>query len=770
MRDNVRSVGIDLSLRLVAPRSGPAAGAPVDGRSWVGDVRVSWRVRGAGPGFAHAEVPLTFRDVRGGAAFVTARSAADAVPLWLLERAARRACGGDGRHGLRRRGPRAGSRASPYGRWPTCARCCRGWPGVLVVEVPRSRAAADPGARVAAGRLHGDRGGDHDGRRVAAADRSRARLRQPAGLRPAWATRGSQIVISHEATHVAVGAALSTMPPWLLEGFADYVALAHVDLPVARAAQPDPRPGPPPTGPRPVFPDRLRSTPAAPTLGASYESAWLACRLLAEKYGEHAADRVLPGRGPIGDDRRAVPHGAGHRPAQRSPAPGGRTCCGGPADGVDPGGRLGRVTDSGRGRLARRPAVLTVLVSATLLVRPGAPCWCRGTWVPGGHLVPRSAASLFTPAELARAERFSWTRRGLGWAAYFLPLAVLALLGFTDRGSRLLRRVAPRRRWWLAVPAGTLVLLLVARAVALPFAARGAPGRPRLRPQPPGVGRLVGRPAHGAGRVLGRHVAGPAGAGRAWPGAHHAGGSPGREPPRCCSPRPGPSSTRSSWSRCSTGSRRWRPGPFRPRCCGWRTGRACPSTTCWSPTPPGVRRPSTPTSPGSASTRRVVVYDNLLAEPVPGRGPGGRRPRAGARQERRRAGRHRPGAPSVRSGAVALLALLLDGEPAAPTVGHRGRGRPGGAGTGARAHRRRGPAGQPGPEHRQPRHRGARRPRVDRRRPAPTPTFVAHAAAAGARRAGRPVAAVAEPALVRQPPDRAAASRPARVADDVPQR
>ena len=42
--------------------------------------------------------------------------------------------------------------------------------------------------------------------------------------------------MSHEATHVATGAALSTMPTWLLEGFADYVALAHVDLPVSVTA------------------------------------------------------------------------------------------------------------------------------------------------------------------------------------------------------------------------------------------------------------------------------------------------------------------------------------------------------------------------------------------------------------------------------------------------------------------------------------------------------------------------------------------------------
>jgi hypothetical protein len=97
--------------------------------------------------------------------------------------------------------------------------------------------------------------------------------------------RGSQIVMSHEATHVATNAALSTMPPWLLEGFADYVALARSHLPVSLTASqilaqvrhwgpPDHLPG------QAEFDTRNQR------LGASYESAWLACRLLARRYGE----------------------------------------------------------------------------------------------------------------------------------------------------------------------------------------------------------------------------------------------------------------------------------------------------------------------------------------------------------------------------------------------------------------------------------------------------------------------------------------------------
>jgi hypothetical protein len=75
------------------------------------------------------------------------------------------------------------------------------------------------------------------------------------------------------------------MPTWLLEGFADYVALDHVDLPVSVTAsqilaqvRKDGPPG--------HLPGKAEFDTANTALGASYESAWLACRLIAETYGE----------------------------------------------------------------------------------------------------------------------------------------------------------------------------------------------------------------------------------------------------------------------------------------------------------------------------------------------------------------------------------------------------------------------------------------------------------------------------------------------------
>jgi hypothetical protein len=97
--------------------------------------------------------------------------------------------------------------------------------------------------------------------------------------------RGAQVVVSHETTHVATDATFAELPTWLLEGFADYVALAHARIPVATAASQIlariRAHGPP---------DHLPTTeeldPSAPGLGATYEEAWLAARFIAQQYGE----------------------------------------------------------------------------------------------------------------------------------------------------------------------------------------------------------------------------------------------------------------------------------------------------------------------------------------------------------------------------------------------------------------------------------------------------------------------------------------------------
>lgn len=97
---------------------------------------------------------------------------------------------------------------------------------------------------------------------------------------------GAQVVATHELVHVATGAATASQAPqWLLEGFADYVALRRVDLPLSvtagqilRQVRQDGVPDHLPAGDE--FDTRTQH------LGASYEAAWLACRLLAQTGSE----------------------------------------------------------------------------------------------------------------------------------------------------------------------------------------------------------------------------------------------------------------------------------------------------------------------------------------------------------------------------------------------------------------------------------------------------------------------------------------------------
>jgi hypothetical protein len=103
---------------------------------------------------------------------------------------------------------------------------------------------------------------------------------------------GGQVVISHEATHLATGAPLTTgVPLWLLEGFADYVALHAVDLPITTTAaqiiQQVRRDGAPDQ-----LPGQAEFDETATHLGAAYESAWVACLVLADAGGRAALVRL----------------------------------------------------------------------------------------------------------------------------------------------------------------------------------------------------------------------------------------------------------------------------------------------------------------------------------------------------------------------------------------------------------------------------------------------------------------------------------------------
>jgi hypothetical protein len=169
---------------------------------------------------------------------------------------------------------------------PVVRRVLPQWDSGLVVEVPASAQAldqtlgADPGqyAQIAAVTATVD-GTAHAGGPV----HIFVNPEVFASLQP----RGAQVVMSHEATHVATDAATSTMPLWLVEGFADYVALRNVDLPVTTTAGGIIRQVRRDGAPR-HLPGSAEFDTTTTHLGATYESAWLACRLLARQAGEGA--------------------------------------------------------------------------------------------------------------------------------------------------------------------------------------------------------------------------------------------------------------------------------------------------------------------------------------------------------------------------------------------------------------------------------------------------------------------------------------------------
>lgn len=96
----------------------------------------------------------------------------------------------------------------------------------------------------------------------------------------------AQVVMTHEAVHVVTEAPFGrAVPLWLLEGFADFIALREVDLPMARTAAqvieqvrtdgvPD------------HLPDQVDFRVHEGHLGAAYEAAWVVCLVLAEAGGD----------------------------------------------------------------------------------------------------------------------------------------------------------------------------------------------------------------------------------------------------------------------------------------------------------------------------------------------------------------------------------------------------------------------------------------------------------------------------------------------------
>ena len=120
--------------------------------------------------------------------------------------------------------------------------------------------------------------------------------------------------------------------------------------------------------------------------------------------------------------------------------------------------------------LDRRTAWLVLLAALAVLVALG---WSLvpWDWVPGGTLRPAAPEDVLTRSEIERAESYSRYVRPLSQVSYVGAAAVALVLGLTPWGARLVRRLCGRRagRWWLPVLLACLGVLGLQRLVTLPL-------------------------------------------------------------------------------------------------------------------------------------------------------------------------------------------------------------------------------------------------------------------------------------------------------------
>ncbi|MQW76524.1 hypothetical protein GHK92_11610 [Nocardioides sp. dk4132] len=274
----------DFGLRYV-----DATGPADDEGRWRAAVETTWRFAGFDTAVARAELEVTFRSAEDGVV-VESVGGADRAPLWLATPV------------QVRRTPETlvlvaestddAPRYAALAREavPVVRRVLPAWPARLVVEVPASsrdldRAlGAEPGTYAGIAAVTATVDGSRD---AAAPTHVLVNPEEYDRLRRS----GAQVVMRHEAVHVATGVATSSMPLWLLEGFADYVALRDVDLPVSTTAAQIVRQVRERGAPR-ALPDARAFDVANGRLGAVYESAWLAAVVLAERAGEAGLVRV----------------------------------------------------------------------------------------------------------------------------------------------------------------------------------------------------------------------------------------------------------------------------------------------------------------------------------------------------------------------------------------------------------------------------------------------------------------------------------------------
>ncbi|MDR7253791.1 STE24 endopeptidase [Nocardioides sp. BE266] len=115
----------------------------------------------------------------------------------------------------------------------------------------------------------------------------------------------------------------------------------------------------------------------------------------------------------------------------------------------------------------RTPAAAVVVLAgiAFVLVAAWLVPWSP---VPGGTPDPVSADSAFTASEIAAGEHYAFWTRVWSWTSLAIQLVVVCGLGSARVRDRLTGRLPGP--WWVQVPLAVVVVTLVLRVLALPFA------------------------------------------------------------------------------------------------------------------------------------------------------------------------------------------------------------------------------------------------------------------------------------------------------------
>lgn len=299
--DNASAAHIrDVSLRYI-----DSLGTTDSAGLWDAAVAVEWRYAGFDSVPASTETVVRFDSTEEGVRIVDLGGESLRSPVWLTDSLS-----------VSRSKKSLVLTASPelldqYARLSkrsvdTVARVLPEWDQRLVVEVPADRGALERALDVDAGEYQQIAAvtGSADG---SVSEESPVHIYVNPEVFGGLGRRGREVVLAHEAAHVAGDGPISRAPTWLVEGFADYVALRDSTIPLARLAS-QVRERVRSEGLPAELPSASEFDTQGPHLGAVYESAWLVCEVLAERGGRTAVTQfyrsVSSGEAPARELRR----------------------------------------------------------------------------------------------------------------------------------------------------------------------------------------------------------------------------------------------------------------------------------------------------------------------------------------------------------------------------------------------------------------------------------------------------------------------------------